>query len=268
MKERIFIKRANEQVKLEEWLRSQLHDVRVGQIELGQTPLGLRVIIHTASPGLVIGPGGEKIRELSQQMKEKFSIENPQIDVQKIDIPDLDPMIVAQSIAFSMERNGNPKKVGKFFLEKIMRAGAIGCEIIIGGKLSGEKARRERFIAGYLKKCGEPAKQDVIKGYAVATPKLGNIGVRISIMVRHSDKKVHVPKPDPSAVGEQDGQPEQGVSAADAEPAKGAKKKTRRAKKEKAVAEGETEKPVEKPAEAAAENPAEAAQASAEAKVE
>jgi small subunit ribosomal protein S3 len=179
MKERIFIKRAGEQIQIEEWIRSQLVDVRVGQIELGHTPLGLRVIIHTPSPGLVIGPGGEKIRELSECLKTKFNVDNPQIDVQKITDPDLDPMIVAQGMASSLERNVNVKKLGNFALERVMRAGAIGCEIIVGGKLSGEKARSERFTAGYLKKCGNPAKQDVICGYATATPKLGNIGIKV-----------------------------------------------------------------------------------------
>lgn len=196
MKERIFIKRAKEHVQLEQWLREQFRDVRCGQIEIHYTPLGVRIIIHTTSPGLVIGPGGEKIREVTEHLRAKFGLESPQIDVQKIENPDLDPRVVAQTIASSLERNVNYKRLGKFTVERIMRAGAIGCEIVIGGKLGGEKSRSERFAEGYLKKCGEPALRDVIRGFSVTTTKMGNVGIQVSIMIQHSDKKIIVKRPE------------------------------------------------------------------------
>jgi small subunit ribosomal protein S3 len=196
MKEKIFIKRAKEQVRLEEYLRAEFKDAKIGDIEIGYTPLGVRIIIHTVSPGLVIGPGGEKIREIVAKLKADFGLENPQIDVQKISRPDLDPNIVAQSIAAALEKNVNMKKVGNFYVERIMRAGAVGCEIVAGGKLGGEKARKERFTAGYLKKCGEPAMRDVARGIATACPKLGDIGIKVMIMHQHSDKKIIVEVPE------------------------------------------------------------------------
>jgi small subunit ribosomal protein S3 len=195
MKERLFIKRAKEHIQLEEFLRSEFADIKCGTIEIAYTPLGVRIIIHTTSPGLVIGHGGDKIREVSNKLKSRFSIENPQIDVQKISNPDLDAQIVAQSIASALERGMNVKRIGNYYLDRVMRAGAVGCEIVAKGKLSGEKARCERFIAGYLKKCGEPAQRDVIKAFATALPKLGKIGVTTRIMITHSDKKIVVEKP-------------------------------------------------------------------------
>jgi small subunit ribosomal protein S3 len=194
MKERIFIKKAKEQIRLEEMLRTEFADVKCGLIEIAYTPLGVRIIIHTTSPGLVIGHGGDKIREVSEKLR-KLGIENPQIDVQKISNPDMDPRIVSQSIAAAMTRGMNVKKIGNYYLDRVMRAGAIGCEIVIKGKISGEKARSERFIAGYLKKCGEPAMRDVIKGVATASPKLGCIGITTHIMITHSDKKIIVERP-------------------------------------------------------------------------
>ena len=194
MKERIFIKKAKEQIQLEEMLRKEFADVKCGLIEIAYTPLGVRVIIHTTSPGLVIGHGGDKIREVSEKLR-KLGIENPQIDVQKISNPDIDPMIVSQSIAAAMTRGMNVKKIGNYYLDRVMRAGAIGCEIVIKGKISGEKARSERFIAGYLKKCGEPAMRDVIKGVATALPKLGTIGITTHIMITHSDRRIIVERP-------------------------------------------------------------------------
>jgi len=94
-----------------------------------------------------------------------------------------------------MTRGMNVKKIGHYYLDRVMRAGAIGCEIVIKGKISGEKARSERFIAGYLKKCGEPAMRDVIKGVATALPKLGTIGITTHIMITHSDRRIIVERP-------------------------------------------------------------------------
>jgi len=192
MKERLFIKKAKEHSQLEEFIRDQFILARTGKIDIQYTPLGTRIIIYTVTPGLVIGAGGERIREIVEKLKEQFGLENPQIDVQKITKPDSDPHIVAQSIAASLERGINFKKLGNFYLERVMDAGAIGCEIVISGKLGGEKARTERFIAGYLKKCGEPAERDVIKGFAVSRPRQGSIGVLVKIMVRHSDRRARI----------------------------------------------------------------------------
>ena len=187
MKERLFIQKAKEHVNLEEFIRKQFSNAKCGSIEIQHTPVVTRIIVHTTTPGLVIGAGGERIREATELLKEKFKIENPQIDVQKIDNPDMDPVIVAANIASAVETGVNYKRLGNFYAEKIMEAGAIGCEIVFSGKVSGQRSRKERFLKGYLKKCGNPAQKDVIKGFAVANPRLGNIGVTVKIMIRHSD---------------------------------------------------------------------------------
>lgn len=128
MKERLFIQKAKEQLKLEEFIRKQFHDAKCGLIEIQHTPVVVRIIIHTTTPGLVIGSGGERIKEIIDAIKSNYKIENPQIDVQKIEDPDLDAGIVAQSIAASIENGANVKRLGKFYLQRVMDAGAIGCE--------------------------------------------------------------------------------------------------------------------------------------------
>ncbi|HLC77028.1 MAG TPA: 30S ribosomal protein S3 [archaeon] len=187
MKERLFIQKSKEHVKLEEFVRKQFAQAKCGNIEVQYTPVVTRIIIYTTTPGLIIGSGGERIKEIVEIIKRDFKIENPQIDVQRIENPDADPIIVAQSIASAIESGVNFKKLGNFYLQRIMDAGAIGCEIVLSGKVSGQRSRRERFIAGYLKKCGDPARRDVIKGFAVANPKLGNIGVLVKIMFRSTE---------------------------------------------------------------------------------
>lgn len=186
MKERIFIKKEKEHIALQEFIRKQFSSAKCGAIDVQHTPVVTRIVIHTITPGLVIGSGGERIRETVENLKKEFNIDNPQIDVQKIENPDLDPFIVAQSIAASLEDNVSFKKLGNIFLSKVMNAGSIGCEIVMSGKLSGQRSRRERFVAGYLKKCGETSLRDVDEGFAVGNPRLGNIGVRIKIMKRRT----------------------------------------------------------------------------------
>ncbi len=216
MKERIFIKKAKEDVTMEEFVRRQFGQAKVGVIEVQNTPIVTRIIIHTTTPGLVIGSGGERIKETIEILKQRFKIENPQIDVQKIDNPDVDPHIVAQTIALSLEGGINYKKLGNHYVGKIMNAGAVGCELLLAGKLSGERSRRELFNAGYLKKCGYPAQTEVLKGFAVATPRLGNIGVTVKIMLTHSKeiKDIPFPKPVAEAVAPVEAQP-----AAETQPA-------------------------------------------------
>ena len=154
MKERLFIQKSKEHVKLEEFVRRQFAQAKCGSIEVQYTPVVTRIILHTTTPGLIIGSGGERIKETVELIKKEFKIENPQIDVQRIENPDIDPTIIAQTLATAIESGVNFKKLGNFYLQRIMEAGAIGCEIVLSGKVSGQRSRRERFVAGYLKKCG------------------------------------------------------------------------------------------------------------------
>lgn len=184
MKERIFIQRAKENVLMQEFVRSKFKQAKCGRIEVQHTPIVTRIIIHTTTPGMVIGSGGERIKEAIEILKTQFNVENPQIDVQRVENPDVDSFIIAQSLASSIESGINYKKLGNYYVERIMSAGAVGCEILFAGKLSGERSRRVRFTKGYLKKCGFPAQNDVLYGFALANPKLGNIGVTVKIMLK------------------------------------------------------------------------------------
>lgn len=241
MKERIFVKKSKEQINLEEFIRKYFAGAKCGNIEVQHTPLVTRIIIYTATPGLVIGTGGEKIREITEILKAKFKLENPQIDVQKIDNPDLDPHIISQNIAGAIENGTNYKRLGKFFVSKIMNTGAIGCEIIFSGKLTGERSRKERFAAGYLKKCGEPAIKDVVKAFAVGNPKLGNVGVTVKIMVRHPGllKLKEEPKPEEAA---KEAEPEKEEEQKEEKPAEAPAEK-KEAPKEKPAEKKEKKKP-------------------------
>lgn len=182
MKERLFVEDSKKYRVIEEFLLKEFSSAMCGGVDIQETPLGTRIIIYAMAPGIVIGSGGEKIRFVTEKLKNDFGLKNPQIDVQKIRNPDLNPSIIAQNIAAALERGMNYKKIGNLYLQRAMRAGARGCEIIIAGKLGGEKARKERFCAGFIEKSG--TREAVLKGTYVATPKLGNIGIKVYIMLK------------------------------------------------------------------------------------
>ncbi|HLD42134.1 MAG TPA: 30S ribosomal protein S3, partial [archaeon] len=149
-----FVKQAIKEAELEKFITESFPEGDYSKIVLQRTPLGLKVVIYTNKPGRIIGRGGRNIELINQALKNKFGLENPQIDIKAVENPDLDAKIVAKQIASALERGYNYKKIGNVFLKRIMDAGAIGVEIIIAGKLGGAMSRMGKFIAGYIKHSG------------------------------------------------------------------------------------------------------------------
>ncbi len=190
LKEGMIIEDAKNKLQLQEYLMDLLKNENCSQVDVRRTPLGTRIVIYTTTPGLIIGSKGSGINKIKDMLKEKFNLENPQIDIQKIQNPLLDSKFVAKRLADLIEKGYNYKKLGNVYTQKIMDAGALGCEIIFAGKLSGEKARRERFKKGYLIKSGHPAEVFVSKSSSKAIPKLGIINVTVSIIVNHPEHEI------------------------------------------------------------------------------
>lgn len=177
-----FVDYAIRKTKIEDFIKAYFPEESYSKIELERTPLGVKIIIHTDRPGRIIGAGGRKINEMTDKLKDEFKLENPQVDVKSIENPDLDAKIVAKKITAALGRGYNYKKIGNIMLKRIMNSGAIGTEIIISGKLGGSKGRTGKFMDGYLKHCGQPAKELVDYGFDEANTKPGKIGVQVRIM--------------------------------------------------------------------------------------
>ena len=121
--------------------------------------------------------------ELTKILKRQFKLENPHIEIQEIAKPEFDAQIMADDIALGLERFGPVKfKVIAYrTLQKIMNSGALGAEIVLGGKLPSARAKTWRFSQGYLKKTGESAKL-VDRAKAIAQTKPGTVGVKVAIL--------------------------------------------------------------------------------------
>src|SRR3989344_4643343 len=92
-----------------EYISKELPKASCSKIELKKTPLGEKIIVHTSRPGLVVGKKGVNIQRLNEILKNKFEIENPQVEIAEIENPNLDPKSVAERIVSSFERFG-PKR--------------------------------------------------------------------------------------------------------------------------------------------------------------
>ncbi len=177
-----FISESKKKTEIDEFLQKKLERAGYGGVTIAKTPLGTHIVIYAMRPGLVIGRGGETIRDLARILEEKFKIPNPQISVSEMEIPELNAFVVASRIAGALQRGVHFRRAGFWALNQIMEAGALGAEIIISGKLRTERARYEKFRAGYLPKCGEPALKFMRKAEVHVQLKPGMFGVKVRIM--------------------------------------------------------------------------------------
>jgi small subunit ribosomal protein S3 len=183
MEERATVKFKKDEFAIKEHIKSILGKGKISKVRIEYTPIGEKVIVSTNKPGLVIGRRGEKIEELTDMLKTKFKLENPRIEIDEIKQPDFDAQIIADEIALGLERLGplKFKVIAYRTLQKIMSAGALGAEIVLGGKLPSARAKSWRFSQGYLKKIGDSAKV-VDRAKAVAQTRPGTVGVKVSIL--------------------------------------------------------------------------------------
>lgn len=183
MEERNVVKSKKEEFAVKEYIKSSLGKGKVSKVRIEYTPIGEKIIISTSKPGLIIGRSGEKIKFLTKTLKTKFSLENPNIEIDEIRNQDLDAQTIADEIALGLERFGPLKfKVLAYkTLQKIMNAGALGVELRLSGKLPSSRAKSWRFAQGYLKKTGDAAKV-VDRAQAIAKTRPGIVGIKVGIL--------------------------------------------------------------------------------------
>ncbi len=180
--ERKFVKSGLDRAQMGEYFSKQLERAGYGGMNINRTPMGTQVTIFAEKPGMIIGKGGKTIHKLTHDLEAVFHIDNPQIDVQEVKIPELNAQMMASRLAAAIERGLYFRKAGHNMLRRIMESGALGCEIDIAGKLTGPRKRTEKFVAGNMLHAGNPAMELVDKGFAIAIKKLGIIGCRVRIV--------------------------------------------------------------------------------------
>jgi len=180
--EQQFIQDGLQRSQIDEFFAEELGRAGYGGMEVAKTPMGTQIVLKAEKPGMVIGKGGKNIRKVTRELEERFDLDDPQIDVQEVDEPDLNARIVADRLANALERGWYFRKAGHTTIDRIMEAGALGAEIVLSGKVTGARSRVEKFNRGYIKHNGEPAQSIVDEGQGVAVMKLGTIGVTVKII--------------------------------------------------------------------------------------
>jgi small subunit ribosomal protein S3 len=168
---------------IESFLRTELNRAGYSGINIQKTPLTTRVILYVEKPPIVIGKKGRRINSLTDTLKNRFGVENPSIDVQKIEKPTLDPNIIARRIAVALERGMNRRRIAYKAVRAVMGSKARGVEVILSGKIVGKggRSRVEKYSEGYMKKAGDSLKLVSI-GATQAYLKAGVIGVTVKIV--------------------------------------------------------------------------------------
>jgi small subunit ribosomal protein S3 len=177
-----FIQDGLQRTQIDEFFAEELGRAGYGGMDVAKTPMGTQIVLKAEKPGMVIGKGGKNIRKVTTELEERFNLEDPQIDVQEVEEPDLNARIVADRLANALERGWYFRKAGHTTIDRIMEAGALGAEIVLSGKVTGARSRVEKFNRGYIKHNGEPAEEIVDFGKATAVMKLGTIGVQVKII--------------------------------------------------------------------------------------
>ncbi len=178
-----FINRGLLKVKVNDYLRRELRRAGYAGVDLQKTPLGMRVVVYAARPGMVIGRRGTTVRELTETLEHDFGLEAPQIEVSEVEVPELNGPIMAERLAQRLERGDHFRRAAYGVLRRIIGAGAKGVEISISGKLTSRRARYQKFRSGFVAKTGEPVRKAVSHGWAFAIMKPGILGVQVRIML-------------------------------------------------------------------------------------
>jgi small subunit ribosomal protein S3 len=180
--EKKFVQEGYVKASMDEYFAKQLSRAGYGGMEINRTPMGTQITVYAEKPGMVIGKAGKVIRKLTRDIDRMYDVDNPQIDAQEVRKPELNAQMMASRLASSIERGWYFRKAGHNTLRAIMNSGALGCEIVISGKLTGSRSRVEKLVDGYIKHAGKPAEDMVDEGFATAVKKLGTLGCKVRII--------------------------------------------------------------------------------------
>jgi len=182
--ERKFVKDKVREYAVKEFLARHLERVGFSHIEIQKTPVGFSILIYSSKPGLIVGRHGLNIKEIQDVLQKEFKLESPVVEVREVDNPNLDPQIMAEQIGTQLMKFGVArfKAIGHKAVEKMIEAGAVGCQVKIGGKVPSTRARFWKFYAGYLPKCGDVAVKHVKKGFKSILMKPGIVGITVKLL--------------------------------------------------------------------------------------
>ncbi|NVN96297.1 MAG: 30S ribosomal protein S3 [Bacteroidetes bacterium] len=168
-----------EDFKIRQYLNTRLSKAGISRINIERTLKLVTVTINTARPGLIIGKGGQEVDKLKEELK-KVTNKEVQINISEIKRPELDAILVANTVARQIEGRVSYRKAIKTSIASSMRAGAEGIKVLTSGRIGGaEMARREQYKEGRTPL--HTLRADIDYALAEAHTTYGRIGIKVWI---------------------------------------------------------------------------------------
>lgn len=166
-----------EDYKIREFVKEKLFIAGVSRLQIERAANKIKLNVHTAKPGMVIGRGGSGVEELRKEL-EKMTGKSVVINVEEIKVPELDAQLVAENIASQLERRVSFRRAMKQAIQRTMRSGAEGMKTSISGRLGGaDMARTEGYSEGTIPL--QTLRADIDYGFAEADTTYGKLGVKV-----------------------------------------------------------------------------------------
>ena len=166
--------------KIRKFLKKKYYNCNISSIEIERTDARVIVTINTGRPGMIIGQKGAGIEQIRKELSKLINSNNIILNVKEVKKVDLDAQLVAEGIALQLEKRVAFKRAVKEALPRVMKAGAQGIKIVVGGRLNGaEIARSEEFHLGSLPL--QTIRANIDYGVASAYTTYGVVGVKVWI---------------------------------------------------------------------------------------
>ena len=168
-----------EDYNIRKFLKKKLYSAGIAKIEIERTADRVKIIVHTAKPGVVIGKGGSEIEKLKTELV-KFTDKKIMVDIKEVKRPDVDAQLVAENIATQLENRSPFRRAMKSTMSRARKAGAKGIKTAVSGRLGGaDMARTESYNEGTVPM--QTLRADIGYGFAEADTTYGKMGVKVWI---------------------------------------------------------------------------------------
>ena len=166
-----------EDYKIREFLKKKLYNSGVAKIEIERSSDRVKIIIHTAKPGVVIGKGGSEIEKLKKELA-GYTTKKVLVDIKEVKKPDNDAQLVAENIALQLEKRISFRRAMKQAMGRAMKSGAKGIKTAVSGRLGGaDMARTEYYSEGTIPL--QTLRANIDYGLSEADTTYGKIGVKV-----------------------------------------------------------------------------------------
>lgn len=168
-----------EDVQIRKYIKKKLYAAGISRIQIERAANRVKITIHTAKPGIVIGRGGTEVEALRKQL-EKMTGKQVHVNIAEIKVPELDAQLVAENVSAQLEKRIAFRRAMKQVVSRSMKMGAKGIKIACGGRLAGaEIARTEWYSEGKVPL--HTLRADIDYGTAEASTTYGKIGIKVWI---------------------------------------------------------------------------------------